>query len=103
MKAIYTTYDYICNDEVFSQAYVTIWDGEKYLESFDAPWWGIETTEELKAFLMKTVTEQFEEFKEEMLVHRELVNMLVDDVGLDYAVAIEVAYHIEQKFEVTKK
>jgi hypothetical protein len=52
---------------------------------------------------MKTVTEQFEEFKEEMLVHRELVNMLVDDVGLDYAVAIEVAYHIEQKFEVTKK
>jgi hypothetical protein len=51
MKAIYTTYDYICNDEVFSQAYVTIWDGEKYLESFDAPWWGIETTEELKAFL----------------------------------------------------
>jgi hypothetical protein len=52
---------------------------------------------------MKTVTEQFEDLKQEMLVHQELVKMLVDDVGLDYAVAIEVAYHIELKFGVTKK
>jgi len=52
---------------------------------------------------MKTVTEQFDDLKQEMLVHQELVKMLVDDVGLDYAVAIEVAYHIEPKFGVTKK
>jgi hypothetical protein len=53
MKAVYTTYEYQYDEgEFFTQAYVTIWgeDGKK-AESFDAPWWGIETPADLKFFL----------------------------------------------------
>jgi len=52
---------------------------------------------------MKTLAEQFEEFKMEQLVHQELLSLLTDTVGLDFAVAIEIAYHIEQKFKVGLK
>jgi hypothetical protein len=52
---------------------------------------------------MKTLAEQIDQLKEEELVHQELVKMLVDDVGLDYGVAVEIAYHMELRFGVTKK
>jgi hypothetical protein len=54
MKAVYTQYEYQSTDgEFFTQAYVTIWGGDnKRADSFDAPWWGIETKEELQAFLV---------------------------------------------------
>jgi hypothetical protein len=52
---------------------------------------------------MKTLAEQIDQLKEEQLVHQELIKMLINDVGLDYAVAVEVAYHLELQFGVTKK